>query len=48
MSAQNFFLLSNCKIIGEELIEKNKSNKKVITSTAHLKVRGFAQKNLVK
>ncbi|CAG8726376.1 405_t:CDS:1, partial [Funneliformis caledonium] len=36
-SAQNSFSLSDCKIVGDELIEKNKLNKKAATSIAYLK-----------
>ena len=46
--AQNSFPLSDCKIVGEEPIEKNKSNKKAATSTARLEVSGFAYENRVK
>jgi hypothetical protein len=47
-AAQNSFPLSDCKMAGEEPIEKNKSNKKAATSTARLEVSGFAYENRVK
>ena len=47
-SAQNSFPLSDCKMVGGEPIEKNKSNKKAATSTARLDVSGFAHENRVK
>ena len=47
-SAQNSFPLSDCKIVGGESIERNKSNKKAATSTACLEVSGFAHENRVK
>src|SRR3954452_14934858 len=39
--AQNSFPLSDCKIVGGEPIERNKLNKKAVTSTACLEVSGF-------
>jgi len=45
ISIQNFFPLSDCKIDDDDLINKNKLNKKAATSIALLDVRGFAHKN---
>ncbi len=47
-SAQNSFSLSDCKLVEEELIKKNKSNKKATTSTVCLEVSDFVQENWVK